>query len=475
MKEKFFVVIVPITILMTGIVSAVFFYRNSIARQDCMQTGCEHLHSSPTQTAECDNACEHNHETDDACEHNHDKEEGCVEHDHTHTEHSDAPSDHEHAIHEGCGVVEVSSFELEADVAKRLGIGLTEARSQRLDTVLTLPGRFEWDPMAVRSYSAPLSGFVELKIQEPQSVKKGTLLAVINSVELREMLQNIELSEAAMRVLESGIDFLESRIALLRTNGTRNAELEMQLELKRAELQEASVKCAVFQKILTDSIPEGAVIENQLLMIRAVDDGAVKLVAVVNGEWCERGSELMRIARATGLRFRAEALFADAPKLRDGLPARVTPLTAERRESFEGVISVGYTPQSAERVMPVFADVEHMPGWVRVAMPGVLKITTEKSKSDSVIIPRESVFESGLKQLVIVADSQHPGRYSIREVRTGISNGEEIEVTAGLHAGDKVVVAGVYQLRREFAGSSGAVKQEAGHYHADGEFHVGEH
>ena len=55
----------------------------------------------------------------------------------------------------------------------------------------------------------------------------------------------------------------------------------------------------------------------------------------------------------------------------------------------------------------------------------------------------------GNRTVVYLADANAPGTFMEREVRLGRSAGDDVEIVAGIHAGDLVVTAGSFSLRAE--------------------------
>ncbi len=434
----------------------------------------------------------HNHEEEhsDAQEHVHGEEcnhdqEAPVEAVHVHGEecaHSEEESvkddlGHQHAEGESCSASDDTvSFEISPRREKLLGIKTVEARMASLQDALSMPGRFEWDQSAVRSYGVPVVGFADIMVKVPQRVKAGDALFVVDSVELQRMVKDAELAGKSLHLIETGIEVLKRRIASIKESGSRNAELEMDLAVKQAELEQAVVKRDALDYILKEVIPEDAKLERGKIVVRALNDGFVTKVGGVSGEWCESGRELVRVVRSGGLRFKAEALFSDSVGLRNGLVGEVEPTSAISDSGMlSGTIHVGFADDAGARVMPVYVDFKELPEWVRPSMPGVLRVATGTSQKGNVVVPETCVVNSGVDQVVFVAAPSKSGRYFIRKVTVGISDGDRIEIASGLTQGDRVVSAGVYQLRQEFATGEGETKKEAGHFHADGEFHVGEH
>jgi HlyD family secretion protein len=128
----------------------------------------------------------------------------------------------------------------------------------------------------------------------------------------------------------------------------------------------------------------------------------------------------------------------DAPRVREGMPARVT-LDAFRERSF---------PAHVRRVAPYVLDLEKQARTVEVEaeiddrgdavlLPGysadVEVILAERE--DVLRVPTRALVEG--KRLYVLDD----GRIRVREVATGIGNWEYTEVTDGLAPGARIVIS----------------------------------
>jgi HlyD family secretion protein len=128
----------------------------------------------------------------------------------------------------------------------------------------------------------------------------------------------------------------------------------------------------------------------------------------------------------------------DAPRVREGMPARVT-LDAFRDRSF---------PAHVRRVAPYVLDVEKQARTVEVEaeiddvgdallLPGysadVEVILAERA--DVLRVPTRALVEG--KRVYTLED----GRVRAREVQTGVGNWEYTEITGGLDAGARVILS----------------------------------
>ncbi len=103
-----------------------------------------------------------------------------------------------HAEGETQGEQATNRIDVPENVRRNLGIRFAKVESRRVADTLRMPGRFEAQPLARREYRTPLSGRVELIVNQYDTVTTGQPLYELDSVEWRRAQQ--EMAEAIVRV-----------------------------------------------------------------------------------------------------------------------------------------------------------------------------------------------------------------------------------------------------------------------------------
>ena len=86
-------------------------------------------------------------------------------------------------------------------------------------------------------------------------------------------------------------------------------------------------------------------------------------------------------------------------------------------------------------------------------------------KQDALALPEEAIVRSGERLRVLVVENG--GKYSPREVKTGLKSDGWTEVLEGLSEGEEVVVSGQFLIDSESSVNEAASKmQEISHDHA---------
>lgn len=367
---------------------------------------------------------------------------------------------------------EAGAIELSESARTLLGISFVTAAKRPVTGTVRFPGRFEWMPGARRVYGAAVSGAVEVRVRPPQQVKAGEVLFTVRSPEWVAKKGEVSEAEAALALAKAEAEALRRRLAQLKAAATRNAELEQQLAVKEAE----TVRAERLRQNAEEALRAVRALCREadgLLVYTAREAGVVERVSVENGAWAETGAEVVCVTRADGLWFRADGVSSELSRVRAGLNGFVEPLGRVPATAARGQIEMGLAADAAARIQPLYLLPQSLPAWALPGRAGVLSVIVEEGKPESLALPQACVVNDGLKSVVFVRDAHDADRFIKREVVTGATDGDWVEVT-GLEAGATVVLDGAYELKLA-APSASAPKKAAGHFHADGQFHEGKH
>jgi hypothetical protein len=97
---------------------------------------------------------------------------------------------------------------------------------------------------------------------------------------------------------------------------------------------------------------------------------------------------------------------------------------------------------------------------------------TDETEEPHVAVPSRCIVSIGLQPTVFVKDAHNPERFIAVSVTPGIT-GNGWTAVEGLTHHCEVVSDGAYELKLALQEEGG--KKSAGHFHADGSFHEGEH
>jgi membrane fusion protein, copper/silver efflux system len=173
-------------------------------------------------------------------------------------------------------------------------------------------------------------------------------------------------------------------------------------------------------------------------------DGVVLKRGVTSGLRFDRGFEFYRIADLNRVWILADVYRDQLPFIRRGASARIT--TAEESHALSATVSPS-EPLFDEATLTQKVRLEAAnprgalkPGmFVDVEFPVHLPAT--------LLVPANAIVASGLRKTVFVECGD--GYFEPRLVETGSRIGEDVQVTKGLTAGERIVISGTFFVDSE--------------------------
>lgn len=423
-----------------------------------------------------------------------------------------AGHDHDHAGHDH-GEPGQPGIAVPRAVRENLGIRYARVQRRAVSQTMRVPGHFELLPTAMRDYHAPLTGRIELLISQYDPVEPGQVIARIDSPEWRELQSalagaaaaiqtagsDVTVAEVAQQEQQQLIELLQDRVERLAAAEVRRIELEnelaqaklalprlaaavqaakVHLEVAHAklgsQLQLAASKTGITVERLIAEGGDGKALWRGLpsVPIVAKRAGILDTLDVTDGRWVETGDHLATTIDPTGLRFIAEALQGDLPRLSDGLPVSIAPQGKVRSDAdpASATLVLGPTAHAADRTLVLYATPDAAPSWARPGIAGYLEITLNPDTTQYLAIPSAAIVRDGVELIFFRRLPDNSDRVERLVADTGDTDGRWTEVYNNLAEGDEIVVEGVYQL---LAATSTTI-EAGGHFHADGTFHEGE-
>jgi RND family efflux transporter MFP subunit len=146
-----------------------------------------------------------------------------------------------------------------------------------------------------------------------------------------------------------------------------------------------------------------------------------------------------------------------------GQPASVT--LDGGSQSFPGTVSlVSPALDPGSTTIEVWVKVPNKDGSLKAGTPVRVSIKS-KTVKDALVVPKEAVLTGpDGKHTVMVVDSTDVAHQ--REVQTGITDGENVQIVSGLKAGERVVTVGAYAMQdgtkvKIESGKPGAINPDA--------------
>ena len=319
-----------------------------------------------------------------------------------------------------------------------LGLGLpafalNAAESLPLYTAepVSMPLEYEIDGVVEARRQATLSAEVSGKIESvnfdvDDRVEKGQVVIRIRDLDYRAQLEKARaaLAEARAVLQESRLEY------------DRNSDLRQKKLISQAVFDKSNASLKAAEARLTSAQANLAQAEEQLdhTVVRAPYSGVVVQRHVEPGESIRPGQAIMTGYDPEQLRVSASVPQSIIASLRQRLEARVILLEDGSSLPVERITIHPFAdPQN--HGFPVRLDLN---GRNYELYPGMLvKVGVTIGETTRLLVPREAlVSRSEVNALyLLMAD----GRLDFRQVRPGHRFGEQIEILAGLEAGETVV------------------------------------
>jgi Cu(I)/Ag(I) efflux system membrane fusion protein len=309
---------------------------------------------------------------------------------------------------------------------QQIGVRFASAERTPLERIIRGTGTVAWDETKLVDVSLKVRGWVRELFADVQGarVAAGDPLFTVYSPELYaaqfEYLQALRAQTAA-----------RATAAPDRADGLVRAA---RARLRLWNLAEPDVAALAARGEPLEAVP-----------VRAPASGFLLEKNVVAGGAIEPGMRLFRIAPLDRVWIDAQVFESDAPLLKAGQPAVVRAPTlpsggVDARVAYVyPSLDAGTRTVRARLELPN-PDLAFRPGmWVEVELRADL--------GPRLHVPASAVIYAGARRVVFVDRGE--GRLEPRNVETGVTTGEAIEILSGLEPGERVVAAGNFLIAAE--------------------------
>jgi len=323
--------------------------------------------------------------------------------------------------------------------------------SRQISRTIELPGEFQ--PFQSVSIHAKVRGYVDrVLVDRGSAVKRGQLLAVLMAP---EMTAQIAEAESKVKVAESDRSQAEAQLAGAQSTYDRlkrAAETPGAIagnELIQAQKQVEAAEAVVQSKRQAAKGVEAAVGAQKdlegYLRIRAPFDGMVTERLVHPGALVGPGADPVLLVIQTISRLR---LVVAVPEDNVGGIVRGAAgefrVGAYRERTYSGTVArISHALDPKTRSMPVELDVFNRDGSLSPGMYPVVKWPSRRPRP-SLLVPKTSVVTTSERTFVIRNQNGHAEWVNVVK---GASDGELIEVSGNLQAGDMVIRRATDEIR----------------------------
>ncbi|MYM84552.1 efflux RND transporter periplasmic adaptor subunit [Duganella sp. FT50W] len=314
----------------------------------------------------------------------------------------------------------------------RRSLAVVAVPQQSVAVPFTLPAVVEADPARLVRVLPPLAGrIVRLNKHLGDAVKAGEVLFVIDAPDFAQAGADVAKAQAALTLARSN---LERQRELDKSEIATRHDLEQaQSDYEQARSEAARANARLNQAGGASANPKS---EGGTVAVRSPISGrVVALAAAEGGYWNDATAPLMTVADLSRVYVSANAQEKDVAQLYVGQSAQVK-LDAYA-DPLQG--KVGYVDEMLDpdtRTVKVRLPFDNRDGRLK---PGMFAETTLLARPHpGLLIPMSAVIQSGFSSRAFV--EVKPWQFAPRELKLGTQIGEQVEVLAGLKAGERVVV-----------------------------------
>lgn len=309
---------------------------------------------------------------------------------------------------------------------KSMPVDLVEVNKGTVAEKIYANGKLE--SMAVAQQIVRASGIVkELPVEENAIVKKGQLLLVLESEDIRQQLQmeqnNLKMIEAELSQRKKQ-DFEQIKSDVLAGKSVNQEDIDYSsYELRMAN-----------EKLVIDSLKE----KLSHIQLFADQDGIITALNVKKGQEVQQGFAAMEITDVKSLQVRANLNELDANKAKLKMKAIISGDAFlniyQGTVSYLAPVAVPTEPGSKDPAVELLVTVDQPSNELRPGYNATLEIALEQVPQW--VVPLSAVQNDGDKTFVYKVDE---GKTARVEVETGNEDEEKVEVLQGLKGDEQVI------------------------------------
>jgi Cu(I)/Ag(I) efflux system membrane fusion protein len=341
----------------------------------------------------------------------------------------DGMEGHNHAA-ATAGGEELQPVRLDPESARRIGVTYATATMRQFSRSVRTVGNVTFDETSLSNVNPKIEGWVEeIHVDFTGApVRRGQPLLSVYSPMLVSAQEELILARRLANEAGAGV-------------GERAAANARDLLVSaRRRLSYWDIPDAVIRRIEETGIPQ------KTLVLNAPSSGIVVEKMVVRGARIMPGMDLYRIADLSRVWVEGEVFEKDLSLVRLGQTARVT-FEAYPGEVFTGPITYVHPTMSVEsRTGRIRVELANPDLRIRPGMYATMDLQSAAGRP-ALMIPRSAVHFTGERALVFVRMADDVLRP--RQITTGLIAGQNIEVLAGLIAGDVVVSSANFLIDAE--------------------------
>jgi cobalt-zinc-cadmium efflux system membrane fusion protein len=315
---------------------------------------------------------------------------------------------------------------------KRLEI--SAARAEEVSAQLVLPAIVESDPARTAAVLTPLGGRVlELKVALGDRVRRGQVLAVIDSPDLGQAVEDYDKASDTLQLTHKNLTRQEEQFKL-GTVSTRD------LDQARSDNTQADADYARAQaRLRTLGIATDVPRHSTLLSVQSPVSGSVTALNVATGNMVNDPTQpIMTVADLSTVWVTASVPEKDLPGVAKGQDAQVA-LSAYPGTVLQGkvlfVSDVLDSDTRRDKLRIAFANPE-----TRLKPNMFATVTLLGPKQSRVVLPTSALLMNNDRTTVFIATA--PWTFERRAISARLEEGTTVALDSGVQPGEQVVIRG---------------------------------
>jgi cobalt-zinc-cadmium efflux system membrane fusion protein len=322
---------------------------------------------------------------------------------------------------------------------------------------LLLTGELVLNEERMSRVSARTAGrVVKVAADYGAAVPRGGTLAVIDSVELGEsqsaFLQAAADYGVALKTYQRAQNLVREKAisqAEFQEREGKFAAVRARMQFAENQLHLLGLNDADIKRLMSKADSSHAssyhADVNPTFALRSPLAGRVVDRKVTPGQMVAANEELFTVADTSTLWCFVQVFEKDLSRVRQGCPVAIQ-VSAYPGEEFNGTVDyVADTLDEQTRTARARVRVDNPRGLLKAGM--FAAVEAYAGNREALAVPESAVVTSGPERYVFVEKAA--GLYEKRPVSIGPKDGERVEVTSGLTAGERVVVRGGFTLKSE--------------------------
>mgnify|MGYP006420997555 CR=1 FL=1 len=326
-------------------------------------------------------------------------------------------------------------------------IKIEKVKEIPIKRTLDIPGSIEVKQNLLAKIGSPVQGrIIEVNVELGQKVKKGQVLAIINSTELAKQqlnyIKSVQMVELRSKAFERAVLLFDADVI------SEAQKLQRKTELSAAKAEMEASKDQLYVLGMTNQEVEAIQSETQI-------DSVTTIVAKIDGKVIKKNVNIGQVVDPTEDIFTVAALeqvwgVAQVPERQIGFLKEgdeiLIDVPAYEKKLVDGKISyLGDIVDPITRTVTIRTEIDNTNGLLKPDMLITMKVSGKEI--NKIGVPINSIVAiDDIPNLFVKTSSN---TFLLRPVTLGMKNKSYVHIEDGLSEDEEVVVDGAFHLNNE--------------------------